>query len=461
MLKARRTAQYISGRGAQAVRYAPRAMTVLTLAAATTLSGCSMFDGWFGEAERKLEGDRIALRTAVESEGAAGGVATFGAARNIGDWPQAGGAPNRSVGHVNGKIALQRVWSTSIGAGSDSESRIVSAPVAAGGRIFALDAAAQVTAVSEKDGARLWQTDLTPEDEDGRDGFGGGLAVSGEYVVATTGFGEALGLNAGTGEIAWRVQLGAPLRAAPNVAGGVAVAVTRDGDVVAFKASSGEEVWRVIGVQGGASMLSGGGSSPAISGEIVAAPFASGDVGVFRMKDGAQGWSQSLGLARRGSAMSMIADVSSPPVITGGRVIAGGVSGRLASFEIPTGRRMWARDLGAYNPVWASGGTLFVLSEDARVLALSAKSGETIWETALPRYDNPERRKGAFAYGGPILIGGKLYVVSSDEKILQIDAATGKLEAEQSLPGPSTIPPIALNGRLIVLDDDGELHALQ
>ena len=449
--------------GGAAARRAARKVGAGTLAIglAAALSGCSMFSGWLGEKDTKLEGDRIALRQAVQKPKAAGGVATFGSPRSIGRWPQAGGAPNRSVGHISGKIALSRAWSSSIGAGSDSESRIVSSPVAANGRVYALDAASQVTAINEKSGARLWEADLTPEDEDGRDGFGGGLAVAGDLVVATTGFGEAIGLKADDGKILWRRSVGAPVRSAPNVENGMAVLVTRDGNLIALKVSNGEEVWRAVGVEGGAAMLSGGGSSPAISGEIVAAPFASGDVGVFRLRDGARGWSQSLGLARRGSAMSMISDVSSPPVITGGRIVAGGISGRLASFEIRTGARVWARDLGAYNPVWASGGTLFVLSEDSRLLALQSSSGETIWETALPRYDNPERKKGAYAYGGPILMGGMLYVVSSDEKIFQIDAANGKIKAELDLPGPATIPPIAVNGRLLVLDDDGDLHAFQ
>lgn len=451
----------LGSRGMVAKGRARRAATFLALAAAATgLGGCSTFD-FLGEKEKILQGDRIALRSAVQNENASGGVAAFGAARSVGQWPQAGGAPNRSVGHVEGQIALKRVWSTSIGASSDSESRITSSPVAAGGRIYALDAASQVTAVSESSGQKIWETELTPEDEDGRDGFGGGLAVAGDMLIATTGFGEALGLRASDGEIAWRKQLGSPIRSAPNVSGGVAVIVTRDGGVYALNIADGEEAWSVIGVQGGAAMLSGGGASPAISGEIVAAPFASGDVGVFRLKDGARGWSQSLGLARRGSAMSMIADVSSPPVIIDGRVVAGGVSGRLASFEIRTGERSWARDLGAYNPVWASGGTIFVLSDDSRILALKGVSGETIWETQLPRYEDPDDREGPFAYGGPILIGGKLYAVSSEEKILQIDAATGKLEAQIDLPGPATVPPIAVNGRLIVLDDDGDLHSFQ
>ncbi|MEL6978727.1 MAG: PQQ-binding-like beta-propeller repeat protein, partial [Pseudomonadota bacterium] len=223
----------------------------------------------------------------------------------------------------------------------------------------------------------------------------------------------------------------------------------------------GEQIWSAVGLEGGAAMLSGGGASPAISGEVVAAPFSSGDIGVFRLRDGRRGWSQPLGAARRGSAMSLISDVSSPPVIANGRIYAGGVAGRLVAFDVPTGRRVWARDLGAYNPVWAAGETVFVASEDARVFALNAATGGVVWEVQLPQFEDPDDREGSIAYGGPILIGGKLFLVSTDEMAFRLDAATGALEAEVDLPGPASNPPIALNGRLILLDDDGDLHAFQ
>lgn len=426
------------------------------VAAGLGLSGCGT---WFGESETILPGERIALREAVAQSEGISGAATFSTAHSVSSWPQAGGAPNRSIGNAEGTISLTKVWSVSIGAGSDSESRITAPPVAADGRIYALDAAAQVTAVSEKNGEKIWSVELAPEDEDGRDGFGGGLAAVGDFLVVTTGFGEVIGLRSVNGEEVWRAKMTAPVRAAPTVSEGLALVIAKDGSLTALGVGSGDQRWRVLGLEGGASMMTGGGSSPAISGEIVAAPFASGDISIFRLRDGRQGWSQPLGAARRGSGLSLIADVSSPPVIAGGRIIAGGVSGRLVSFDIPTGRRVWARDLGAYNPVWAAGETVFVVGEDAIVHALSATTGESLWTVALPRYDDPEDRQGAFAYGGPILVGGKLIVVSSDEKIFKLDAATGTLEQEADLPGPATVPPIAVNGRVYVLDDDGDLHA--
>ncbi len=434
-------------------RLAPAA---LVLVAAVGPSGCGY---WFGEDERILEGERIPLRAAQADDTVVGGDARLPQARSMTDWPQFGGSATGAIGHVAGDIALNHVWSSSIGAGSDSESRITAPPVSDGRRLYALDAAAQVTALDLQTGDDVWEADLAPEDEDGRDGFGGGLAIEGNVLVVATGFGEVIGLSTATGGRLWVVKVGAPIRAAPAVSGGVAVVAARDGQLVAVDIESGERAWIAIGAEGGAALLSASGL--AISGEVIAAPFTTGDIGVFRLRDGRSGWREGLGGLRRGSAMSDIADISSPPVIQDGRIYAGGVSGRVAAFEIPTGAKVWARDIGAYSPIWPAGETLFLVSDDARAFALRASDGGTIWETQLPRYEDEEDREDPIIYGGPILVGGKLYLVSTDERIYELDAATGAKTREIDSRGASSIPPIAVGGRLYIVDEDGDAHAYE
>lgn len=430
------------------------ARVALCAAIAFGAFGCGV---WLGDEETLLQGERVAIRQAAVGA-PTGGVAQIPSPTPVGDWPQAGGAPHRSLGNISGSTALTRLWTTSIGAGSDSESRVTAPPVAVGGKIYALDAAAQLTAVSAA-GDQLWRADLAPEDEDGRDGFGGGLAVAGGLVFASTGFGQVVALEAGSGAEKWRFQATAPIRSAPAVSRGRVVVVTRDGVVVCLDAASGQEVWRVVGIEGGASIMGGGGSAPAISGEVVAAPFASGDIGVIRLSDGRRGWTEPIGGATRGAAIALISDVSSAPVMAEGRIFAGAVSGRLVSFDIAGRRRVWARSVGAYNPVWVAGDALFVVTEEAKLMALNAGSGGTIWETPLERFKDAEDRSGPIAYGGPIMVAGKLILTSSDEKLLRVDAATGKLEAEIDMPGPSSVPPIVAGGVVYVVDQDGDLSA--
>lgn len=434
-------------------RAALAAIAALSLGVMSALSGCGYY---FGEEEEILEGERLSIR-AVEAPTLVGGDARLPQTVTVADWPQAGGNSLRAVGHPAGDFSLSKVWSASVGAGSDSESLVVAAPVAEGGRVYALDAAAEVTALSLNGGSRIWQTDLTPEGEDGRDGFGGGLALAGDFLIATTGFGEVVGLSAADGSEKWRFKAASPFRSPPAVSRGVIVAISRDGQVIGLDVKTGERLWGVIGVEGGAAMLGGG--APAIGGDLVAAPFASGDLTVFRLSDGARGWSEGLGASRRGAGISLIADVSSAPVLQNGTIYAGSVSGRLAAFEASTGRRRWSREIGSTNRVWAANETIFVISDSGAVSALQAATGQTIWTTDLPQFEDPEDREGLIAYAGPTLAGGKLYVVSSDAKIYRIDALTGAIEKEEDLSSGATIEPIIAGGMLLVLDENANLHA--
>lgn len=419
-------------------------------------AGCG--NAWFGESETILPGDRISIRSVPDSQAPVTPArVSLPRARQLSAWPQAGGEATRAPGRLQGTLALDRIWSRSIGAGSDSESRVVAEPIYAAGRVYALDAAARVTAVDAASGDVAWRLDMAPDNEGGRDGFGGGLAYDQGVLVVANGFGHVLGLNPGDGTEVWRFEASSPFRAAPAIARGTAVVMPRDGSVIALDLRTGAQKWRASNVEGGATMLTS--SGPAISGEVVAAPLSSGDIALFRLSDGRRGWSEALGAPRRGSAMSLITDVSAAPVMAGGKIVAGGVSGRLVAFDIPSGRRLWARDFGAYNRAWVAGGLVYALSDDAVLHALSLNNGRSLWRRQLPIYDDPENRADPFAYGGPILVGDALYVTSSEERIFAIDAVTGEIAAEVDLPDASSIPPIFADGRMFVLDETGDLHA--
>ena len=62
------------------------AIAALSLA----LAGCSTFDGWFGDEEIPLPGERIAISAATESLGAEGAVVSIPAAVNNTSWAQPG-----------------------------------------------------------------------------------------------------------------------------------------------------------------------------------------------------------------------------------------------------------------------------------------------------------------------------------------------------------------------------------
>jgi outer membrane protein assembly factor BamB len=428
------------------------------LLAALALAGC----GVFSDDDPPLPGNRVPLRQTGRDAPMPADLARplmdLGPARALAEWPQPNGTASRAPGHLEAPSGLTRAWQTDIGAGSGSSGRITSAPVVAGGKVFALDAAGGVAAVDAGSGRIVWRASIVPEGQGSSDGFGGGVAVIDGRLIVATGFGEVLALGVNDGQVIWRRAVGAPIRSAPAVDDGRVVVVTRDNGALGLRAETGDVLWNIVGTSAGsAGVLQA--SAPAMAGGLAVLPFTSGELVAVSAASGRVAWADALAGGRRGLARAMITDISGDPVIAGIGVFAANASGQMVAIDARSGRRGWLVPFGSNNPAWVVGQTLFVITDNARLMRLSASTGETIWSTDLPEFEDTGRSR-AVAYGGPVVAGGRVFLTSSDDALLVFDPETGREVQRVDIPGSSTGPVIA-GGALFVLSDNGTLSAFR
>jgi outer membrane protein assembly factor BamB len=434
----------------------PARSVVLGLIAVTALSGC----GLFGSDEDILEGERIRLRTPAVVSAEAGEVSRpLPPAKSNTEWTQTNGAANHNLGHLSGPTNLARVWSSDAGAGSSDDGAITSAPIVLGGNIYTLDAKSNLTSFSTGSGGQSWQISLAPEGEKGKEGFGGGIAGDGGTIFAATGFGEVLAISAASGEILWRESFGAPFRAAPAVANGLVVGVTRDNRAVGLEAATGKMRWRMQAASSNAGLL--GGASPAIAGRMVALPYASGELVGTDAVSGRRMWSAVLSGGRKGLARAAITDVTGDPIVVGPYVVAANQSGRMIAIDIRNGQRVWTRNLGSASPIWAAGDTIFMVTDDSWLTRVSARDGSTLWAVKMPAYKDPEDFEGPISYSGPVLVSGRLLLTDSLGNLLAYDAQTGAVQPGARIDGGSLTGPVVANGTVYVLSDKGTLYAFR
>ena len=432
--------------------------SVLALCCTIFLSGCSALD-FFSEDEVRLPGERIAVRQAsAEADDVRVGTAVrLPPAIANADWAQFNGNAAHAIGHVAAAGTLQQAWSVSVG--SRRGGRIVSPPVVAGGRVYAMDTAATVSAHDAGSGARVWSVDLTPASENSIDGFGGGLAADGGRLYVTSGFGFLVALDAASGAEVWRGALGAPSRAAPVIVGGRVFAVTRENRLFAFDAATGALAWDERGLEQTAGIL--GGAGPAATDRFVVSPYSSGELTAYLTASGRPIWEEDLTGIRGSGGIAALNDVAGDPVIADGTVYAASQSGRLVAIGLSDGDRLWTRNFGGAQAPYVAGNALFFVDDGGDLHALDRATGGTVWRSALGAYEDPEDRDDPIVWAGPVAAGGRLLLVSSNGRLLSIDPSSGQLVAEAGLPGGASVPPVVAGGTVFVLTDSATLVALR
>lgn len=426
------------------------------LAALVALGAC---DSWLGEDKKPLPGTRISVL--VHSKGIqpdpdlAGHDVLLPAPSINEDWPDAGGYANHAMHHIEVGEALRLVWSADVGKGASSENRLTSPPVVANGRLYVMDSQANVSAFDSVKGNRLWQVDLTPEDDD--DHFGGGLAVEGERLYVSTGFGQLIALDTKNGKELWRHSMLGPVRAAPTARGNRVFVVSVDNRLHAVDGRNGTLLWKHDNVSESAALLGSG--SPAEDGGVVVVPFSSGELIAYRVENGRQVWSESLAGTRRVDLATGLADIRGHPVIDRGMVFASSNSGITVAIDLRTGRRLWEREFGSLETLWVAGNYVFAVSTDNEVICMSRRDGSIYWVTPLQRWNNEEKKLERLVWTGPMLAGDRIIVAGSNGEAFAISPYNGDYLGRIEMPDAVTVAPIVAGGTVYFLSDDGRLGA--
>jgi outer membrane protein assembly factor BamB len=429
-----------------------------------------------GQREVILEGERFAVRADLAASLPVEGQSAPSAppeAANLSlpislppqvqgaDWTHRAGNARHLMPHSALSPRPARVWSADIGEAANRKSRIAAAPVVAGGRVFTLDAGALVVATGT-DGATLWSADLTAAYDRGGGQSGGGLAVGGDRLFVTTGYGEVVALAAATGDVIWRQRVEAPVSGAPATDGQAVYVMGRDGSAWAIDTADGKVLWQVVGSPAVAGYV--GTAAPSVADRAVIFPTTAGELmAVLKIGGGTKIWQRSLAGERLGRAYAFSADVTGDAVVDGSVMYAGTAAGRTVAMSTSSGEAIWSAGEGALGPVAVAGGSIFLVNDEAELVRLDAATGEVIWAQPMPYFtqDKIKRRKGIFAHYGPVLAGGRVVVASSDGLLRVFDPVDGSLTHTAEIPGGAATQPAVAGGTLYVVGGNGQLHAFR
>jgi outer membrane protein assembly factor BamB len=258
-------------------------------------------------------------------------------------------------------------WRKALGAPSRS------APTAAEGRLFITTIDDRLLALAAEDGRSLWN----------HRGAGAGTALLGQPAPAYSrgllavgfGSGEVAALRADTGSVLWTDGLGSAaslrsglvdftaIRGAPVISGGVVFAVGMGGLTAAIDLPSGRRLWE---------RRIGGENTLCVAGDWVFMVSLEQEMVALDAADGRVAWVSPL--PRWGNEEKRKDPLTwYGPVLAGDRLVVTGNSEQAVSVSPYTGAILGQQSLsGAASPVSpvVADGTLIVVSDDARLLAL-------------------------------------------------------------------------------------------
>ena len=421
----------------------------------------SMFD----KKQEPLPGRRISVLKADEKGTVSGPEATgpivLPPAMANASWSQPGGVASNAPGHLAIGDALHTLWTADAGEGSSKRQRLTAIPIVYGNKIYTMDSEGTIRATSGSDGSKLWSVKTVPDQKSGfdfvhpfnsnnlsRNGFGGGIAADGGKIFAATGFGSVLALDAGSGQVLWSKMFAIPIREAPTASEGRVFVVNSESELLCLNGADGSSLWTQKGLPENAALLTS--ASPAVAGNLVFAPYPSGEITAVDVKTGQAKWTDSLAKGAINTSATAIGEAARP-VVDREAVYAMSRGGQLIATSRDKGVRLWTREIQGTQTPWVAGDTVFVVDVTGKLIALTRKDGKVRWVTALP---------GDGRWNGPVLAGNRLWLASSNGQLVAVDAVSGSISTQSDLGTPVMITPVIAEGRLYVLTDKAKLIAM-
>src|SRR3546814_838599 len=163
----------------------------------------------------------------------------------------------------------------------------------------------------------------------------------------------------------------------PTLSNGNVYVVSQDNQIFALNAENCDLGWtesctlEVTGLFGVAAPAAGQGT--------VIVGYSSGELTAYRYENGRTLWGDALSRTSISTSVASLSDIDADPVIDRGRVYAVGQGGRMASYELVTGQRLWEINAAGISTPWVAGEWLFVVTDDAQLLCIARAQGKIRW----------------------------------------------------------------------------------
>jgi outer membrane protein assembly factor BamB len=338
---------------------------------------------------------------------------------------------------------VNQLWSAGLTADSD-RLRLALRPAVVEGVVYAASHDGEVAAFAAQTGKRTWtiKTKLP---------LSAGPEVGGGLVVLGSTEGDVIALDTTNGTERWRVSVKSEILARPLVANDLVIIRTVDGHLEALSTTDGARRWSVD--EQVPRLTLRGTAPPVLAGERIVAGFDNGRMVAVDVRNGDVLWDTIVNAPSGRTELERLADIDSPPRVSGDDVFVVGFQGRVAMLALDSGQIWWARDASSYRGFAMDDTMLYLTNSDSVVIAMRKADGAVQWE------QNSLRRRGLTA---PAIDDETLVVGDFEGYLHWLDKSTGEVVARRKTDGERiTNAAITDDGRAFVQTDSGKLLAFK
>jgi len=288
------------------------------------------------------------------------------------------------------------------------------------------------------------------------------LFFNGDVLYATDNLGFIYSIDVHTGKIIWQQNYGIPFSSHLNFHKGVLYVVNQNSRLYAFNPSDGQKIWSFESLSGlikpsRSSNISLYDNKLLFSNDV-------GDITAIDLDQQVIIWTKNI-LSQNTISNNLVFKISNI-LIDKKDVYVSSNSGDLFNFNLETGEIKWSLKLSSIQNHISTDKYLFVLTENAYVVALNKLNGSILWSLNLNKYSKSiieGSNVGIFStptnndHFGLLLGSGYLYLTSASGYIFKISAVDGKYISSKKINNDLSRAPIIVDNKILILNRSSQL----
>jgi len=288
------------------------------------------------------------------------------------------------------------------------------------------------------------------------------LFLNGDVLYAADNLGFIYSIDVQTGKIIWQQNYGIPFSSNLNFHKGILFVVNQNSRLYAFNPSDGQKIWSFESLSGlikpsRSSNISLYDNKLLFSNDV-------GDITAIDLDQQVIIWTKNI-LSQNTISNNLVFKISNI-LIDKKDVYVSSNSGDLFNFNLETGEIKWSLKLSSIQNHISTDKYLFVLTENAYVVALNKLNGSILWSLNLNKHSKSiieGSNVGIFStptnndHFGLLLGSGYLYLTSASGYIFKISAVDGKYISSKKINNELSRAPIIVDNKILILNRSSQL----